>query len=273
MAKDDQRMLRGVRIFSDLKPGELQEIEKRCTWKEYAAKEQIIDAHSDTHNIFFIVKGRVRVVDYSLLGQEVSFDDIFEGSHFGEMAALDNQPRSAGVIAVTDSLLASMNPENFERVLFEYPKVGLKVMAELARIIRAADARIMDLSTLGANSRVYAELLRQALAVAENGATVSIRPIPIHGEIASRISTTRETVARAMNDLARKGIVERTKDALVIHDLERLQTMVEQVRGEDRRSGGRRRAAEESGARSEGARSEGARSEGERRRRVERRAT
>lgn len=262
MAKDDQRTLRGVRVFSDLKPGELLEVEKKCSWKEYAAKEQIIDAHSDTHSIFFIVKGRVRVVDYSLLGQEVSFDDIFEGSHFGEMAAIDSRPRSAGVIAVNDSLLASMKPKSFEAVLLEHPRVGLRVMAELARIVRAADARIMDLSTLGANSRVYAELLRQALAVADNGSTASIRPIPIHGEIASRISTTRETVARAMNDLARKGIVERTKDALVIHDLERLRSMVEQVRGEDRRSGSRRRAAEESGRSHQG----------DQRRRVERRA-
>lgn len=262
MLKDGKETLKGVRIFSDLKPGELEAVEKQCAWKEYNAREQVIDAHSDTHNVFFVVRGRVRVVDYSVLGQEVSFDDIFEGSHFGEMAALDSRPRSAGVIAVSDSLLASMNPETFESVLLKHPRVGLRVMAELARIIRAADARIMDLSTLGANSRVYAELLRQAIAVTDDEATASIRPIPIHGDIASRISTTRETVARAMNDLARKGIVERTKDALVIHDLERLQSMVEQVRGEDRRSGNRRRSAEENEITADG----------ERRRRIERRA-
>ena len=63
----------------------------------------------------------------------------------------------------------------------------------------------------------------------KNEATIS--PIPLHGDIASRVSTTRETVARVMNDLARQGIVKRTKDSLVINDLERLKHMVEDVRG------------------------------------------
>ena len=63
------------------------------------------------------------------------------------------------------------------------------------------------------------------------GNTATISPIPVHGDIASRVSTTRETVARVMNDLARQGIVERTKDSLVLPDVDRLQEMVEEVRG------------------------------------------
>ena len=59
-----------------------------------------------------------------------------------------------------------------------------------------------------------------------------IKPNPLHGDIASRVSTTRETVARVMNDLARQDIVERTKKALVIVDVEKLNAMVQEVRGE-----------------------------------------
>jgi CRP-like cAMP-binding protein len=58
-----------------------------------------------------------------------------------------------------------------------------------------------------------------------------ISPIPVHSDIASRVSTTRETVARVLNDLARRGIVERTKQSLVIHDIAMLETLVEDVRG------------------------------------------
>ena len=54
----------------------------------------------------------------------------------------------------------------------------------------------------------------------------------MHGDIASRVSTTRETVARVMNELARMGILERKKDVLIIRDIARLQEMVEEVRGE-----------------------------------------
>ena len=61
--------------------------------------------------------------------------------------------------------------------------------------------------------------------------TAMIRPIqPCSGDIAIRIGTTRETVARVLNDLARRGIVKRTKDALVVSDMARLHEMVEDVR-------------------------------------------
>jgi CRP-like cAMP-binding protein len=58
-----------------------------------------------------------------------------------------------------------------------------------------------------------------------------IEPIPIHSDIASRASTTRETVARVLGDLARQGILERTRDGLVIRDLRRLDDLVNDIRG------------------------------------------
>ncbi|MEK7820403.1 MAG: helix-turn-helix domain-containing protein, partial [Pseudomonadota bacterium] len=46
------------------------------------------------------------------------------------------------------------------------------------------------------------------------------------------VSTTRETVARVLGDLARQGVVERTKDTLIIRDVAQLARMVEDGRGE-----------------------------------------
>ena len=56
--------------------------------------------------------------------------------------------------------------------------------------------------------------------------------MPIHGDIASRVSTTRETVARVLSDLSRQGLVKRERNALVILDLEHLMEMVEQFQVE-----------------------------------------
>ena len=79
---------------------------------------------------------------------------------------------------------------------------------------------------------MHAELLRLAKDAVNDDNTAAISPIPIHGDIASRVSTTRETVARVLGDLSRSKIVRRESDALVIVDLERLQSMIERVRGE-----------------------------------------
>jgi CRP-like cAMP-binding protein len=124
-----------------------------------------------------------------------------------------------------------MSPEVFLRLLSTKPLVGMEIMKRLARMVRQANDRIMDLSVLGANNRVHAELLRQAWGFTKDGKTAAIKPIPVHSDIASRVSTTRETVARVLNDLAREGIVERQKDTLLVKDMSKLAVMVEDVRG------------------------------------------
>lgn len=224
--------LKEILLLSELDDDEVAIVEKNCRWKTYGASEQIIDQHSDTHDIFFVVAGRVRVVNYSLSGREITFDDLDSGSHFGELAAIDGLPRSASVMALEDARIASLSSEQFQQVILDHPQIALKLMKHLAHLVRTSTTRIMDLSTLGANNRIHADLLRLARKLTEDDMTAVISPIPVHSDVASRVSTTRETVARVMNDLARKGIVERQKDALVVKDLERLEDMVEDVRGE-----------------------------------------
>ena len=102
----------------------------------------------------------------------------------------------------------------------------------LTRMVRTATDRIMDLSTLAANNRVHADLLRLAKNHMGDGNRAENSPIPMHSDIASRVSTTRETVARVLNDLARNGLVERQKEVMVVLDVELLSDMVEEVRGE-----------------------------------------
>src|SRR5690606_30315422 len=101
---------------------------------------------------------------------------------------------------------------------------------QLAALIRNLTDRVVDYSTLGVRNRIQAELVRMAheAGVARNSATLS--PIPRHIDIASRVSTNREAVARELAELARKGIVERRRGALVVLDVARLAAMVDEVR-------------------------------------------
>jgi CRP-like cAMP-binding protein len=220
-----------VRLLASLTPAERAAIARQCRWRRYAAEEQIIDQMSDTRDVCLIVEGRVQVVLYSMSGREITFDDVEAGGHFGELAAIDGQPRSASVIALTDTLVAFMSPRLFQDIVTSHPKIALNVMQRLAAIVRSNTGRIMDLSTLGANNRVHAELLRLAKATLKPDNTAEITPIPIHGDIASRVSTTRETVARVLSDLTRQGIIEKRGHSLMVLDYERLEQMVDEVRG------------------------------------------
>mgnify|MGYP000864580598 CR=1 FL=1 len=223
-------LLAGVRLFRALDTKTLSAIARTGVYRRYSPLEQIIDRDGRSTDVFFLVRGRARIVNYSMSGREVAFDDLHEGDHFGELAALDDGPRSANVMALVESLLFALPQRAFRNVLASHPPIALQVMTRLVGIVRACDERIMDLSTLAAQNRVQAELLRQVRRQAATTNCGRISPIPVHSDIASRVSTTRETVARVLNDLARRGIVERTKQSLVIHDIARLETLVEDVR-------------------------------------------
>jgi len=154
------------------------------------------------------------------------------GDYFGELAAIDGRSRSASVMALTDSLVASLPKGQFLALLGSHPTISMKVIRRLTEIVRTATDRIMDLSTLAANNRVRADLLRLAKDHMKGGNEAEISPIPMHSDITSRASTTRETVARVLSDLAHHGIVERQKEMLLVMDVEQLSDMVEEVRGE-----------------------------------------
>jgi CRP-like cAMP-binding protein len=232
MANETTATLDGVPLLRDLTQKERDEVARHCRFRRYAEGEHIIDGQSSGREVYFVVAGMVRVVNYSPSGREVAFDDIPAGNFFGELAALDGGPRSAFVQAqAPGATAAAMPPEIFLDLLQRYPKIGLDIMRRLARVVRFSTERIMDLSTVGANNRVHAELLRLAEAAGRDGNSSVISPIPHHADIASRVSTTRETVARVFSELTRTGMLQRNKSSLVVRDVARLTELVEDLRG------------------------------------------
>jgi CRP-like cAMP-binding protein len=219
-------------LFEDMDASARAAVARLCAWKRYAAGEQILDRESESRDVFFVTEGTARIIIYTASGREVALDDIEAGGYFGELAAFDGAPRSASVLAVTPCWIATLSGQQFLRLLTGHPPLALQVMQRLADVIRAATDRIVELSVLGANNRVQADLLRQARnAGVDQAGRAVISPIPVHSDMASRVSTTRETVARVLNDLARKGLVTRERDALVVHDVPHLAMLVHDLMG------------------------------------------
>jgi CRP-like cAMP-binding protein len=225
--KVPERSLSAVALFEGLPAAEVEGLESRCNWSHFAAGEQIIDRDSDNRDVFFVVRGTVQIVNFSTSGREIAFANVEAGGYFGELSAIDGQPRSASVVAVTDCDIGTITPIVFTRILVRNSTVAMRVLQRLANIIRISDDRIMNLSTLRAVQRVYVELLRLTAPDAAVPNLWVIRPMLSHSEIASRASTTRETVARVLGQLALGKIVERKGKALYIRDRTKLERLAE----------------------------------------------
>lgn len=232
MALVTAETLAGIELFRVLPLADRKALAERCHAHQYRAKQQIVSRADKSTDVYFIVGGLVRVTTYSASGREVMFRDLNAGTMFGHVSAVDGGPRSASVVAVKDSFVASMPAKVFQEVLRAYPDLAVAVLKELARLVRLLSERVVDMSTLGVKNRIHAELLRLALAGRREDNIAVISPIPTHSEIASRISTHREAVTRELKRLGQRGLVERRRGALVVGDLARLRQLVEDVRGE-----------------------------------------
>jgi CRP-like cAMP-binding protein len=222
--------LAGVAMFAGLERADLDSIERACRWVRYSADQLILDRDSTSTDVYFVVEGEVRIVAYSAAGREIQFAIVGAGDYFGDLAAIDGLPRSASVTAATAALLASVSGEEFLGILERHSSVALHVLRRLARIIRSCDERIIDLTTLSAFQRVYSELLRMAVPDAAVADQWVIRPYPPEREIASRTSTSRETVARAVGQLRQANLVLRKGRNLFILDRPRIEALVESYR-------------------------------------------
>ncbi len=212
------RTLAGVKLFEDLDEAERHRLENRCTWRRYAAGETVLERGGESREVLFIVGGAVNIVNFSISGREVAYATLRAGDCLGELAAIDAQPRSASAVAIEETLVAVLNSEAFLTVLKERAEVTFKVLQRLTGMVRLGDQRIMELSTLAATQRVYAELLRMARPDPAVPDLWVIHPLPPLREIASRVSTTRETVARALSQLYPTGLIRRKGKSLYIQD-------------------------------------------------------
>jgi CRP/FNR family cyclic AMP-dependent transcriptional regulator len=224
------RTLAGTRLLQGVDAERIQDLDRRCRWRTFEPDERILNLDDSGRDVFFIVRGEVRVTVFSETGKTVIMRDLKTGDQFGEYAAIDGAPRSASIVAMTRTMVAVVPQEMFLSLLSDYPALALTVMRTMSSAIRALNERVVEFSTLGVRNRIHAELLRLGRDGRQVENTARISPPPTHAEIAARISTHREAVTRELKQLERQGLLEKTRGALVVKDVEELGRMVDDAR-------------------------------------------
>jgi CRP/FNR family transcriptional regulator, cyclic AMP receptor protein len=213
-----------VPLFRSLDGEAVRRLDSQCVWRRAKAKEWVLDYKDGGAELYFVSQGHVRVLIRTPTGKESILRDIRSGEYFGELAAIDGRPRSAGIAAVTDSVIARMPPAIFRGVVHAYPDVCDQLLVLLASQIRMLANRVNEYGTLDARTRIYAELLRLARTGQSGEAIIS--PPPTHAELAARVSSHREAVTRELNNLTRAGLLGRRRGALVLLDPTHLASIV-----------------------------------------------
>lgn len=221
--------LRKLLIFRDLRDRDLLDIANRLTFNRYVKDEVIFGEHEQDKSVFFILAGSVHITVFSAAGKEVTFRDLGPGEMFGELSAIDGQPRSATAVAKTDAKIGRVSAGQFWNLLQEFPKVNAATLTYLCGLVRDLSERVFQFSAHAVSSRIQSEILRLARLSGPTGNAATISSAPTHAEIASRVNTHREAVTKEISRLVGAGLLERSSGKLTVTDIVALSQMTEEI--------------------------------------------
>jgi len=210
--------LGSVSLFRGLGRDSLQRFAEVTREKRYPKGSVIVFADDPGDSLYLVRAGRVKVVLLGDDGREVILGVLGVGEHFGELSLIDDQPRSAHVIAMEDSLLLVLRREDFRRRVEASPAVAWALLAELSRRLRVADKKIGGLVLLDVPGRIARVLLENAPDETSN----LVQRRLTHQTIAQMIGASRETVSRTMRDFQEAGWISVEKRVIKLIDREAL---------------------------------------------------
>jgi CRP-like cAMP-binding protein len=137
VAHDWLGALEEVPLFADLSKRHLRRVAKLARIRRFAPGAALVRAGDAGRSFFVLLDGDAKVVRVGGRARRLGM-----GDYFGEMALLDDAPRSADVIAEGEVLALTIDRPGFAKLLRTEPTLAQALLRTLAARLRAAEASI-----------------------------------------------------------------------------------------------------------------------------------
>jgi len=214
--------LQSVKLCKPLAHNVRERIAQLARGRRYPPNHRLFTHDDPSRDVHFIVSGHVRVSYCTDTGRVITFRDHQAGNMFGELSALDGLPRSAEVCTLDEVFMVDLPQPAFLELIAQHAALSHGVMQHLVGLVRALSLRVVEYSSLPVAQRVRAELARLSRVDPAQPQRHVIDPAPTQAELASRVSTHREAVARELSKLVKAGVVERQGKVLIVRDMKAL---------------------------------------------------
>lgn len=120
---------RHMAIFEGLEEGELTKIAGLCSVIQKAAGETVLRAGETGDMFYMVMEGEMDILSPD---RSHSVGKVNAGDFLGEISLVSHQPYTATAVAATDVQLVALNSQDFENLINRYPRIGLRVMRNIA---------------------------------------------------------------------------------------------------------------------------------------------
>jgi CRP/FNR family cyclic AMP-dependent transcriptional regulator len=208
-ARKSSKALQTVPFFANLSQGEAQKLAERLVIRHFSPG-QIIFHHGDPGGLLYIIMGgKVKITHSTPEGNEALLAILGENDFFGELALLDDSPRSATAEALQNTETLTLHRDEFINFIHNNPQFSLHVLQTLARNIRRLNSQLSDVFFLDLPAR----LARTLLNLAEQHGRVTPEGIVIdlsltQTDLAEMTGATRVSINKAIGRFRREGWVQ-----------------------------------------------------------------
>ena len=216
-------VLSGLPLFAALDDDAGAALRGAMKQEHFARGDVIFDEGDQGDKLYAVVEGKIKLARTAPDGRENLQAVLGPGEMFGELSLFDPKPRTAGAVAVTDSVLASLAHDALRPWITGRPDVAVQLLQALAQRLRRTNDVLADLVF----SDVPARVAKALLGLAERfGQPTSEGIHVVHDltqeELAQLVGASRETVNKALADFSSRGWVRIESRAVVIRDIEGL---------------------------------------------------
>lgn len=205
--------LKNIELFEALSDEDLATLESLAVTRSYPKNTVLINEGDQANAMYFIDSGKVRVYVSDDQGKEFILNTMNEGEYFGELSLLDDEKRSASVITTEKASFTIIYKEDFTDAIINNPRLALELLKNLTGRVRQLTDNIKTLAL----QDVYGRIRKTLMGLAEDQGDIQIVTEKLtQQDIANRIGSSREMVARILKDLQIGGYIETEKKQIKI---------------------------------------------------------
>lgn len=195
--------LAAVPLFANIPQPELVKLAALARQERFPKNAEIMAEGDRSGGLYILLSGKVKVVLRSEEGKEIILAILNPTEFFGEMALLDDAPRSADIVAMAPTTVLIIAKHEFKAWLQRQPDMAFVIIKTLAQRLREADQKIGDLALMDVYGRVARAL--KGLAKPDSLGRMVVSENLSQQSLADIVGASREMVSRTLKDLSQVG--------------------------------------------------------------------
>ncbi len=210
-------LLKRVPHFGALPVLELRRLAARCSPRTLRRGEMLFEEGQPCRGLFIVIEGSVEIRQTSLRGREQVFHAEGPGAPLGEAPLFDRGGYIASAVALEPTRVLFLPRADLVDLCRRRPGVALSMLEAMARRVRRFAGIVSDLAFRPVPERL-ARYLDDAAGSRPGAAGAELDLELTQTQLAARLGTVRELVARAFSQLAASGVIARKRGRVVIRD-------------------------------------------------------